>query len=122
MDNRHLPKKFCVVGRLKGSKRYQLLSHEPLDMYDAIALKHSANDFEDSRIHHYDNAKLAVDALNKEHIGSMSKDMLKNRLEDQIRSAIFMYASVLQVKPKIDEIFVGHENYEVEVTFADNKS
>lgn len=113
---------FCVIARPAGSTRYMVINHEPLNNIDARTLSKSPN-ISDARVSRFASAKSMVDFLNKEVKSDLKPDNeLLAELEINIATAIRRYAAFAGrtgKKTKIDEIFVGHENYEVQVILGE---
>jgi len=106
-------KTYYLVGQPIGSDKYILVSHELLSMDVAMERKRKGEEgFTSLRIVPEDFIGFIKRQDKKEAAAPMPPLEIAER---KIQAALMEYAHLTESKPSIKEIFVGHENYEVQI-------
>lgn len=111
---------FCIIGQ-NHDGRYVRLSGDRLSIRQAREMRKGLGEpYRDIKIVPVQVLESVLMALNGEVVPP-EMDMLAIDLENKIRSAIIMHDMFAHggKHRKVKEIFIGHENYEVEVTWHD---
>ena len=111
---------FCIIGQIHDG-RYVRLSGDRLSIRQAREMRKGLGEpYKDIKIVPLQVLESVLMALNGEVVPP-EMDMLAIDLENKIRSALIMHDMFAHNgrRRKVKEIFIGHENYEVEVTWHD---
>jgi len=114
-------REYTVIGKLIETGKYVHIIHEGgYSLLKAIDLAktHDNELYSDKRVVRVETSRVILDALNgNSPTTADSIDKLHEQMESQITHAIRTFMALFPVdRPRIKEVFVGHEGYEVQVT------